>query len=818
MAFPNFPIKTPVFFGVGFISCASLLFELSLSRYFSISLWHHFAFMVVSIALLGLGASGTFLMFFPSLAHEGKSPPLVETAFLFACSILISYLLVNRIPLDPTQFLWNPSRLLIFLLYYMILSWPFFFSGLTISMALTVWGRQASKIYFSDLAGAGLGALIPLMLYGWKGHSGVVMITSLLGVVSAFCFFLAGKNTMRSYITASMNLLLGILLVLWTLSTPAWMTMAISPVKDLTTALRPAGSRILETRWNGYSRLDIISSTAVRSAPGLSLMHQDPLPPQLGMSIDAGNLQSITGYSGDPAELDFTDSLPSALPYHLSSPRNVLVLNIAGGLPLLLAHAHGASTIQVTEPNVLISDTFMQRWADHCGWRHLKEGTVFISQSGRNYLRSSDQYFDLIDLWLPSPLGATATGLYHLSEDYLLTEEAIGEYLEHLSSQGFLSITTYLLVPPRAGMRSLSLVLTALESLGTANPSKQVLITRSWGTLTILVKGSSISGKEIEQLKGFCSGRKFDLVYYPGMKSEEANRFNRFPEPIFFQMANGLMDPGERNAVFQESLFDLRPVTDDRPFFYHFLRASKIRDILRSTGGHWQILVEGGYLVPIIFFQAFLLGLVLVLLPGFLLRGRMAGKRESSSKTLLPYFFFIAVGFMFIEISLIQKFILLFHHPAYAITAVISLLLLFSGIGSFISRRTASSPLKRIKLWIAVSCGAVLLIAFIFPFILPPLFRLLGSIPLWARLISTVCILAPLGCFMGIPFPLGITLLARTESGIIPWAWSINGCTSVLGAVGATMLALAGGFSAVLYASSIFYGLALLWVLYFSRK
>jgi hypothetical protein len=284
------------------------------------------------------------------------------------------------------------------------------------------------------------------------------------------------------------------------------------------------------------------------------------------------------------------------------------------------------------------------------------------------------------------------------------------------------------------------------------------------------------------------------------MSSAEANRYNRFPAPFYFTAVRELL--GKDGGFSAAYPFDLSPATDDRPFFHHFFRFSRWEEIFRLAGEKWQILVEGGLLIPLVFLQAFLLSFLLILLPAGLRKKNLRLFQARDFPWIL-FFFIIGLAFMFVEISLIQKFILLLGHPVYAVSVVVLALLVFAGLGSRIS--VFISPLPGLRRALIAVAGLLLFYALFLPSVLSAL----HGWPLGWRYFFSGLLIAPLGLAMGFPFPEGLRLLGRQNPAFVPWAWCANGCASVLGAILPVLIALSWGFQAVWFISSLLYLLAL---------
>jgi len=794
--------------GIFFISLATLAYEVSLTRIFSIAQGYHFAFMVISIGLLGVGASGSFLMVFSSILKKELKKSLFITTLTFSLISLTSYLLINQIPFDPMRISWDKTQLLYILCYYVLLSLPFFFTGLTISLAITHLYHQVNQIYFADLAGAALGCLLALLVFSLRGTTGAIATVFLLGLFSSFCFSLQCTRRLFSLFP----LLLACFFLIFIKIETTLLQINISPYKGLMVALRYPSAKLLSTKWNPFSRVDVVKSPAARFAPGLSLNFQDSLPHQLGITVDGNNLNAITHYNGEKEKLSFLSQLPSALPYYLKELGDILILEPMGGLDVLMGLYFGAKNIDGIELNPLVVNAVKHDFKKFSGYLYEQEGVHIIVGEIRSYLRKTKKHYDLLQLSISNALGASSSGVYGLVEDYIFTEEAFSQYLDHLKVGGFLAITCYLLPPPRHELRVLSLIISALKKRKISEPQLRLGVIRTWGTMTIVCKQGYFDSKEIEKLKNFCHERNFDLVYYPGINPEEVNLYNQLKEPLYYQFITQLTEEGSREKFYRDYLFDLSPVTDDRPFFYHFFKWNKLKEVYRSVEGKWQFLIEGAYLVPVIFIQTLFLSVFFIFLPTLLASRRSAirGISRKQAVRVVSYFFFIGMGFMFVEISLIQKFILFLDHPYYAISLVIAALLMSTGVGSYLSKRLSIMKRgKTVKVLLLVLCLSITA----YSFILPSLFHLLLPYSLLSRQCLTPLMLLPLGILMGIPFPLGIRWLSSLSSPLIPWAWCVNGCSSVLSSTLAVMIALGGGFSLVLYLAACCYGLATIFLL-----
>lgn len=811
--------KLPIYIGIFFLSIATLLFEISLTRIFSVTQWYHFAFMVVSIALFGFGASGTFLYVFPSLLKKNTDKMLFFFSLFFTLTLIMSFIVTNRVLFDPYKVAWDPKQVAYILLYYLILGIPFFASGTCIAIVFTNMAEDVAKVYFFNLVGSGIGSLLILGAFKYFG-SGVVIFSSLIGLFSVFSFSinLPRKNTISALI------LLTILTYLLLNPIPIF-DLNLSPYKGLNEILRYPNSKILETHWNAFSRVDVVRSPAIRYAPGLSYIYRKDLPEQIGIVIDGDTVNALTRFKRNMRDIEFIDYLPTSLAYKLLKNKlkkdkleekdklekggKVLIINPTGGLSVLTAIYYNFSHIDAVEINPIVVDILKNRYDEFTGELYNDERVNVYVEEGRSYVRRSKESYDLIEIPLTDSFGASSTGVYSLSENYIFTTEAFEDYYTHLSEDGLLSITRWLLPPPREDIRLLSLAISALNNQGVSEPENHIAIIRSWGTFTFLMSKSEFNKEEIREIKEFCKKRRFDIVYYPGVEISEVNIYNKFSEPIYYEAVRRILSEG--SSFYEEYLFDVSPVNDDKPYFFHFFRWKKIVPLYKSMGEKWQPFIEGGYLIPVVFFQALILSIFFILLPLYKLKrtenksNKLNTTKKSNFKKwrILAYFISLGLGYMLIEIALIQRFILFLGHPIYAFSVVVFSLLLFSGIGSYFSDRIEMRYLVPVIFSISI-------VVFLYTLFLSDFFYHLLGKRILVRFLSSISVLMIPGVLMGIPFPRGISLLKEIEQPLIPWAWSANACASVLGSVLSIMLAMSFGFSTVLFFAGTIYIVAAL--------
>jgi len=785
------------------LSAAALAYEVLLTRLFSIIQWHHFAYMVISLALLGYGASGSLL----TLARGWLLPRFravyITSAALFGCSAVACFLLAQRIPFNTLEILWDRQQWWWLLCTYLLLFVPFFFAASCVCLAFQCFGEKIPRIYSFDLLGAGMGSLAVILGLFLLTPMGLLQVLGMLGLLAAV---VAGFELRLG---ARWVLVLGWVLVGATLlqAPVSWLQLQPSQYKELMQTLRIPGTRVLAERSSPLGWITVVESrqTPLRHAPGLSLTSDAEPPPQLGVFTDGDGLTPINRFDGGRAGLAFLDQLSSALAYHVGKPRRVLILGAGGGGEILQAIYHDASEIQAVELNRQMADLLRHDFAAFAGWQHLRGRVKMHIGEARGFVTASEAAFDLIQISLLDSSAAATAGVYALSESYLYTVEALQQYLSRLRPGGLLSITRWAQLPPRDGIKLFATAVRALRQSGVADPGARLVLIRSWKTVTLLVRNGPFEAAELERAKGFCSARSFDLAYYPGMPPGEANAYNLLPEAYYYAAAQALLGPNPEGFV-QRYKFDVSPVTDDRPFFFNYFKWGSAAEILRLRGSGGMSLLELGYPVLLAtLLQALVASAVLVLLPVLMLRGRESVPRPAYRMQVSLYFAAVGLAFLFLEIAFIQKFILFLSNPLYAVAVVLCGFLVFSGLGSGFTGWFLQRYERRAARW---AVAGISLAVILYLLLLPGLFQLSGTLPDALKIVLSLLLIAPLAFCMGVPFPAGLSLVSAQAPALVPWAWAINGCASLISAVLATLVAIHSGFTAVVLAALFLYGIA----------
>lgn len=796
---------TPPWLAIGLVSAAALAYEILLMRLFSILLWHHFAFMMISVALLGYGAAGAFV----ALARPWLEPRFT-TAFVASCAAFgfaapLCFEIAQRLDFNPLELPWDTRQLAKLFAIYVVLALPFFAVATCLSLAFARYRRDIHRIYAADILGAGVGALAILAAL-------FVLAPATALVAIAVAGLLAAAAAAFAFAQRALAALMLIAAAALALAVPAgWPALSPSPYKDLSQALRVKGARIAAEASSPLGLVSVVENrvVALRHAPGLSLNAIEDIPEQLGVYIDGDGPAALVRFDGRRETLAYLDQLTSALPYHLLVRPRVLVLGAGAGSDVLQAAYHSARAIDAVELNPQVVDLTEARFAAFSGRPYASTNARVHRAEARGFVSAGDTRFDLVQLPPLDAFSASSAGLHSLSENPVYTVEALRAYLRRVDSGGLLAITRWVRLPPRELPRLFATAIAALEAEGVAAPERRLAVVRGWKTATLLVRNGEFGAEQIAAIRAFCAARSFDVEYYPGITPPEANRYNVLDRPYFFDAFQALAG-SRRDAFIADYKYDIVPATDDRPYFHHFFRWRSAPEILALKARGGAALLDWGYPVLVAtLVQAIVAALALILVPlGFLRRREAAEARPAATRAAALALYFLAVGFafMFVEIAFLQKSALLLAHPLYAIGVVLASFLVFAGAGSALSQRLGDAQARAPALAPVIAIAALILAYLAVP---ASTIAALTALPDPARIAITVAAIAPLALAMGMPFPLALARVSANADTFVAWAWGINACASVVGAILATLVAIHAGFTVLLLAAIALYLFAL---------
>jgi len=790
------------FFATLLVSASAIGYEILLMRVLSIVQWHHFAYMIISLALLGYGASGTFIAINRRWLESRFEPAFAVSGLLFSVAIVGSFVLAQKVPFNALEVAWNPKQLLNLSVIYLVFFVPFFFAACCIGLMFTFRRSYISRVYFFDLCGAGLGAILIVgMLFVLSLQNAMLMLATIALAASV----LAGWKTPGHRRLFAIQALWLVLIVV---GLPQhWLAMRVSEYKGLSQAMQVVDSQVLTVSSGPLGLLTVVASPRVpfRNAPGLSMNTRFVPPEQLAVFTDGDGMSAITRFDGELEALAYLGDVTAALPYKLLDEPKVLILGAGGGSDVLLALYHGASGIDAVELNPQMTALVSARHADFAGHLYDDDRVTIHTSEARGFVARSRDRYDLIHIGLLDSFAASGSGVQALNESYIYTVEAMREYLDHTSPAGILAITRWLKLPPRDSLKLVATAIEALRRAGVDRPDRHIALIRSWNTSTLLVGKGEFTNDDIEAIREFSRPRSFDTAYYPSMPRNEANRYNIMDQPRLYDGTTALLGNDAQDFI-ERYRFSIAPATDDRPYFFHYFKWSTFNEILTLLRHGGAGPIEWSYLILIAtLVQAAIAGIVLILLP--LSRTRRDWPRGTTIR-MGSYFFVLGLAFLFIEIAFIQKFILFLSHPIYSVAVVLSGFLIFAGIGSICSDHLA----RKISAIGYSSVGAlvagIVAIALSYLVFLPILFEPLISLPDALKVLLSVVLIAPLAFCMGVPFPIGLNILSQNAPGFIPWAWGINGFASVMSTSLATLLAIQFGFTTVILLALGLYAIA----------
>ena len=782
------------------LSGCTLAYEILLMRLFSIIQWHHFAYMIIGLALLGYGVSGTVVSLLQQQARRYFYGAYVVSVLLFAAFSMLSFQLAQKIPFNAEVFMWDNQQLLYLTLLMLLLSVPFFFAASAICMAFIRFQESLSGIYAADLAGAAAGSLlIILLLFQFQPQHALVAI-SLLAILSAILVIpvLAPKTIRRM-------LLLVLTVALLAVLNTTYLKLDASPYKPLSQVMQIQGSEIVHVDSSPHGLLTVVKNEQIpfRDAPGLSLTASQAILPQLSLFLDAGDAMAINRFPSDYQEMAYLANLTSAAAYVIGKPRSALIVGAGGGTDLLQALYFDVQHIDALEINPQVVAVVDEVFGDFSGQLYSHEKVTVHNTEVRQHLGSGKQKYPLIQLSLVD--SGTASGMNALNESYLYTTESIQLYLNHLTETGYLSLTRWVSLPPRDSLKLLNTAVTALKSIGVNNVREHIVFIRNWQTGTILIKKQAFNQFELGLLRQFNRSNAFDVVWMPGMQASQANRYNRLSSAVFHEAVVAILNDQQRQDFLDSYKFNLEAATDDKPFFHHFFRWKTFKELLALRNQGAMPLIEWGYLVLLATLAISVVSsIVLILIPLLLFAKKSHNTETSVSRLRVVYYFFaIGIAFLMIEIAFMQKFVLLLHHPIYAYSATLAIFLLFAGMGSHVSGRLLNN--WSTKAVLLLSCLGIGFIGFCYLWLLEPVFEIATTLAMSYKVLLSIMLLGPLAFLMGMPFPAGLSMLAENAGHYIPWAWGINGCASVISASLSTLLAIDLGFNAVISLALVLY-------------
>jgi hypothetical protein len=769
--------------GLFLVTLSTLMLEIGLTRIFSVTMWYHFAFVAISVALFGMTVGALIVHLRPRwFPDSGVGRQLWVYTLLFGAAIAVCFAIQLAIPFTPRATIPGIASVVA---TCGVISVPFVFSGIVVCLALTRFPRRVNRLYAVDLVGAGLGCVLLVVLFSFLDGPSLVVLIGGVATAGAIAFAIADGNVRRVATAAVATVVLagfaGINGRLYATGSPLLKIIWAKETRDADHAYE---------RWNAFSRLTVDGDA------------DDPATSLLGLVIDSTAGTGLLRYSGDPAESDVLRGEIQNLPHYIRHDADVYVVGVGGGVDVLSALEFDQRSVTGAEINGDIIDITNGVYGDFTGHLDQDPRVDIVNDEARSYLARTERRFDLIQISLIDTWAATAAGAFALSENSLYTTQAWDLFVDRLQADGILSVTRFYRATDAAGRRvepletyrTIALTSEVLTQRGVNDPRDHVLVYRAptpYGVdlATVMVSPDPFSESDVAELSRRADERGFTPLLTPDTAADP--------------FLAALTAPGGPGDAIDSVDADISPPSDNRPFFFQmadfgtFLNGDIGRDDLVTR----PVLVLGLLAMTVLGLAACCVGLPL------LLAGRTSAIRTNRRRLLPLYTYFtgIGLGFLLIEVAQLQRLSIFLGHPTYGLTVSLFSVLVFSGLGSMLTERIVRDDRPRTRL---IPLAALLAAVIVAGFATPAVLRALDGATTPVRIATAVALLAPLALFMGMPFALGMRAAATVPGAPTAFLWGINGAASVCASVLGVVIALFFGISTAFWAGALAYGLA----------
>jgi predicted membrane-bound spermidine synthase len=762
--------------------------EVSLTRVFSFIMFHHMTYLVISVALLGFGAASSALTIRGDAETRGGTEDFVaRNAWRFGLGTVAAIVVIPRIRFYPEDMILRGdySHFFSLLIVLVLAGIPFYFAGLCVGHILSRAGERINRVYFSDLIGAALGSLTSLLVISHLGGTAacfaVAALTMLVAIVS-------GARHRVRYAVAC--------LVLAALTPFVARTNVLPLYAPPDKPLFRNEDTIEHTEWHPITRIDVTRVLHRHHSYGgaLSWDYSGPAPPQRVIYQDGGALTGIIQPNGQPEATPVLGHYMQGSAFVIRPHAQALVIGCGGGVDVMIALHHRARHVVGVDINPKTIDLVRTKYADFARGTFQREDVELVVSEGRHFLTKDDRRFDVIQLSGVDTFTALAAGAYALTEYYIYTREAMDQYLAHLEPDGIVGFSRPLLKQPRETAKLIITAVEALEAIGTRRPADHFVILSARGKGTyfampwgqVMIKRSPFTRQEVERLTRWATAHDFHVAYEP------------FGNRVDSQLAPFVRSgPEERGRIMEDYVFDLTPATDDRPFFFQYYRWDDFWK-LKWLRGEGPVITMGAIVLLASFVQVLILSALFVLYP---LYRKVPAARKGGRTGIFVYFAALGLGFIVIEVALLQKFTVFLGGPAYSMAITLFAILLSSGFGALASKSFSASPLRTVSVVIPLLAVAVLVESVA----LDGWIERLMDLPRSGRCAAAAGFVFPLGFLMGMPFPSGLRLVHRVRPELSPWSWGINACATVMGSVVTMMLSTTLGFNRAMQIGAVVY-------------
>lgn len=778
------------------ISASVLALQVTFTRIFSIIIWYHFTYLIVGITLLGGGAAGTYL----AVRRWDKTTLLnriSKISAFYSISILITLLIITQFSFDPLTRSDAKATAIGLALYFVSLFAAFFLGGLSVAGVFTLRSDVAHRLYFADLLGASAGTLLIVGIIQILTGPGAIVLIALIALIASA---LLSTNISPAWKYGTWIGIVAELALAIYLSFVNPVQLKIPESKELGSVMKAGEISGPEyVRWNPVARVDVLPEQNFEIPPivgGISSTYSfDAIPsyPLHIVTMDGTSATAIFKYNDDISRFDFLNHALIAAPFLVSSPNpKTLNIGVGGGVDILLARLRGASDITAIDINSDIVNLLKGPYAQYFGNLDSDPSIHIETAEGRGFLMSGNTRYDIIQGIGLDNFAALSGGAYVLSESYIYTQDAFKLAFSRLADNGVFSWTRSVTEPSREMIRLVGLAAQALRDLGVTDPSTHIaLVANEEKTIaTLLVSIAAFDEQRITNLRDWTNDNKYILLHDPLTKLDSVyTDYLTAPDPRAFEKAYP---------------FNIYPVTDDNPYFYNYYKWSDFDFSRRENNGDVNLRFPIGNIILIIMLALSLITAALfIIFP--LLRYRRQGIKSANALPMLAYFSILGLGYITVEIVLIQRFTLFIGYPTHAITTTIFSMLFFSAIGSLIAERVCTTPRRLQTMMIALVVAIAIYVVALQP-ILTALLQLSDTL----RIGLSVILIAPLAVLMGMPFPTGIRHISQSGDDLVSWAWGMNGVFSVIGSVTVILISMVTNFTTALVVAAVLYALAML--------
>ncbi|MEZ5967204.1 MAG: hypothetical protein R3F56_25435 [Planctomycetota bacterium] len=854
--------------GVALVSAATLGVQVLETRLFSVMLWHHLTYMVVTITLLGFAASGSLLALLPGLGRLGGSPQVAVSvcASLFAVTLVVAFSILAQHPLDTLDIEQDRTKYFWLFVRYAYLLVPFLFAGLAIAIALSEFKRSVHRTYFWNLIGSGVGSFLFILVIQPFGGVGSLLFFAAVGGVAALTAAMGARGWLlwpARLLAAAVTAAAVVGMVQPRLAEP-WLPIKPARSKALTAfetfydsiqtyfeqenesskrfptyPHRDPSQRL--TVWNALCRIDTVPMP--RDPAQVAKDFADPsLAPRSQVHVfQDGDAPTVIWSRGTAEDRDYAAHW-YGLGYHLVEHPDVLIIGPGGGNDVETALHQGARHVTAVDINGATLDLVKGPFAQYTGDIYGREDVDVVHSEGRSYLRrQGDKRFDLIVMSGTDTYAALSSGSYIFSESYLYTAEAFDDFFAHVADDGVVQVLRFRFEPPRETLKLVATAAGALQRLGIRDPRAHFVVVNQVDRQAqrfredLIKVGNASMQPVIDSLTEFAKQpmrygitlmRRRPFTADEVQKIKDAlpalNQNQEVQHELVYDAGTGLADGSDRTpyasllgAMADDTVDDflrsypyrVAPATDDRPFFFNFYDWKDVTKVRSSTDAGYAALTGSEPIGLYILAALLLQTAIITLLLVVLPLFRVPSGMPTSRLRALIYFACLGVAYLLVEITTIQRFVLYLGHPTYSLTANLAIFLVFSGLGSATAGKFGAG--RRAA---AVAAGLVVAMLAAHAVWLPDLLRQTLAAPEWQRVLYTCATIAPLAFCMGIPFPTGLQIVGQNAPSFLPWAFGVNGAASVLSSVLSIVLAMELGFTAVFITAAALYAMAMLTV------